>query len=351
MLLVWILILGLLLIVAPVIVGTLFTGVDEAVDKLPFRWISGQILLWAGFQAICVPFVLLKQSFSAVVLCFNIFTVAVVVVAVLYYLSKRGKSKAKLRVVEQTSKYTYLLWGIFVVLLLAQLLAAAFLAYEEGDDAYYVAISTITAESDGMYMKHAYTGGSTGLDARHGLAPFPVWVAYLARMSGMPSVMVAQVALPMVLIVMAYALYYCIGKTVLREKKKWLPLFMIIVEVMVLYGGYTTYSAENFLLVRTAQGKAVIAGIVIPLLFLLMFLLVEKLQKDEKMKLSYWILLAFVQMAGCLCSTLGTLLTCMLVGIVGLCVLVCYRRWKLLFPMAACCIMPVCYAALYFVAG
>lgn len=346
-----ILILCLLLIVVPIVVGTLFTGVDNSVAKLPFRWISGQILLWAGFQLVSIPFILQTKEFSKVVFCFNCLTVVLILAAVVYYLLQRRKRHAKLKVVGEKNKTTYILWTAFALLLAVQFLCAIFLAYEEGDDAFYVAVSNATVNSNHMYLILPYTGLFTGLDVRHGLAPFPIWVSYLADMSGMHVTTVAQIALPLVLIAMAYSLYYCIGKMLLAGKQKFLPFYMIITAVMVLYGGYTTYSAENFLLVRSAQGKAVLAAIVIPFLFLLLYLLVERLQKEEKMGAGFWGLLTLTQTAACLCSTLGTVLTCMLTAIVGVCILVCYKKWKLLFPMAASCIPPVCYAALYFLLG
>lgn len=109
--------------------------------------------------------------------------------------SDTGKKSRK-----KAEKGTLALWITAVGLLVLQLVLAGVLAYEEGDDAFYVAISTITEDANTMYRKLPYTGGETLLDARHGLAPFPIWVAYLAWLSGIPSVTVAQVVLPMSLI-------------------------------------------------------------------------------------------------------------------------------------------------------
>lgn len=351
MLAIQLLILGLIFIVIPTIVGSLFIKEGETAGKWPFMWISGQILLWAVFQVVCVPFILMEQKFSAVVLVFNILTGLLGLAGGVCLLRKRKTGNVLKVVKEKASAGTFVLWGLFAVLLLVQVLAAVFLAYEEGDDAFYVAISTSTVDSDFMYDKLPYTGGATGLDARHGLAPFPIWIAYLARMTGMETVTMAQIGAPIALILMTYGLYYCIGKALLKNRESMLPLFMVLVEGIVLFGGYTTYSAENFLLVRTSQGKAVLANIVIPLLFLLLYRLVDKVQKEEKAGISFWLLLAFTMMTGCLCSTLGTLLVCMLVGVVGLCVLLCYRKWKVLIPMMACCVPPVAFAALYFLMG
>ena len=353
MLAVQVLILAILLLVVPSVVGLLFVNVGPRDGKLPFAWISGQILLWAGFQCICVPMILSQQKFSRVCLFFGIYIGIMVAAALLYYFL-RGRKVAPLRLVSEKTigkKSEYICWAVFGVLLVFQLVMAVCMAYEEGDDAYYVAMSTGTVGSDLMYDKIPYTGGYTGLDARHGLAQFPIWVAFLAKLSGMPAVTVAQIALPMVLIVMTYVLYYLIGKMLLKGHGSMLGLFMVFVELMVLFGGYSVYTAENFLLVRTAQGKSVIANLIFPFMFLLMYLLLEKVQKGEKLKGKLWLLVAFTMLSGCLCSTLGTLLTCLLLAVVGGCTAVCYRRWKLLIPMATCCLIPIGFAALYLLVG
>lgn len=352
MLVIQILILGSCLVAVPMAVGSLFVIGDKHHAKLPFAWISGQILLWAGFQCICVPLILREQSFLLVQQCFLMFMGGLLALAGIVWLVNRRKSGTNLHAVKdlkEKKKSDFILWTVFAGLLVLQLILAGLLAYEEGDDAFYVAISTVTESSNTMYSMLPYTGWPTELDARHGLAPFPIWITFLARMSGMPAVTVAQVALPIVLIVMAYAIYYLIGLGLFPKRKDMLPLFMILVAVLILFGGYSVYSAENFLLVRTSQGKAVLANIVIPFLLYLSWSMLDKIQKGEKVGVRHWILLALTMIAGCLCSTLGAVITCILIGIVGLCTAVSYRRWKILFPMFASCIMPMVFAVLYLV--
>lgn len=346
-----ILILGILLGVVPVIVGSLFVNRIENRESVLFGWISGQIVLWAAFLGISVPLILLEKSFSLLCLCFSVLLAVLVAVAFAALLMKRKKAAGEVQSREKNSytKAEYVQWIPVAVLLLLQLILTVFMAYEEGDDAYYIAVSTITESADTMYRSLPYTGMSTGLDARHGLAPFPIWIAYLARMSGMPAVTVGQIALPLVLLTMAYGIYYLIANQLFADKRKNIPLFMILVEVLFLFGGYSVYSAENFLLVRASQGKAVIANIVIPFLFYLLLLLLEALQKQGKTAGKQWLLLAFTMMAGCLCSTMGTVLTCILLGAAGICTAVSYRKWRILIPMVLCCAVPAGMALLYFV--
>ncbi len=346
-----ILLLGILLLVMPVIVGSLFLSVDKRLPKLPFMWISGQMALWAGFQVITVPLVLKEGRLTNVVQLFWCYMAVLVVMALLVFGVRKKRGRVSLRLVEgeagaQKKKY-YLMWAVFWVLLIFQIVQSVRLAYADGDDAYYIAVSTIAEESDTMYMKQAYTGGTTTLDARYGLAPFPIWIAFLARVSGIRTVSVAHVAVSPVLIVMAYGIFYLLGSKLFAKKKNRLPLFLIFTELLVLFGDYSIYTVERFMIERSRQGKAALASIVLPFLLLLLFLLLEKIQENQKISIWYWALLICTLTAACLCSTLGALLTCMLIAITGLCAAFSYHRWKFLFPLALCCVPCVMVSIIY----
>jgi len=333
MLILQIIIVYILLLPVPAVIGTIFSGKYGGRGCVLFSWVSGQILLWAGFHFLSIPIILMEQSFLILAVLFGIYTAALVAVAAILKIGKYRKRENIFRSSRQLKqiewKKHYLLWVVFGVLLLIQLILTILMAYEEGDDAFYLAISVITESSDTMYQILPYTGATTGLDARHGLAPFPIWIAWLARVSGVHAVTIAQVLLPLVIILMTYAIYYLIGVRLFAQKEHKLPFFMILVELLVLFGGYSVYSAENFLLVRASQGKAVIANIILPFLFLLFILILEELQEKATVNKYYWILTALTMTSGCLCSTQGTILTCMMLGVMGLCTVCSYRKWKI----------------------
>lgn len=350
-------ILAVVLLAVPVLAGYVFPDVAGDVlqagrwDRLLFRWVSGQVLLWFGFELICVPLILAEKRFGSAVRLFLLY-MCIILLWALGAEARRRKKRAAVKAVrlkKSTNRWTVLLWCCAAGLILLQLVMACLLAYEEGDDAYYVSISTATVDADTMYCKLPYTGRTTLLDIRHALAPFPIWISFLAEVSGTQAVIVAQVALPVVLILMSYSVYFLIGRCFFPGDSGKLALYMLLLETLVLFGGYSVYSAENFLLVRTAQGKAVLANIILPFLFLLLFIILEKLQRGEREGGFCWVLTACTMAAGCLCSTQGTQLTGMLLGIAGLCAIVSYRRWRLLLPMALCCIIPAGMVFLYFV--
>lgn len=355
MIIIRLLILGISLLVIPTLTGTLF-GKEKGKRENPvFYWISGQMLLWSGFLLICVPLILRKQPFSYVCGLFHGYQGVLLLLAIFMAVRRKQRSvevlkkEDKKEVTKSVGRTVKIWWMAFWLLLCLQWVLTILLAYEEGDDAFYFATATITEQSNTMYLILPYTGFATGLDARHGLAPFPVWIAYLAKVSGIPALVVAQILLPLALMGMAYGIYFLIAKKLCTEKEEAIPMFMVLVEVLYLFGGYSLFTAENFLLVRAAQGKAVIACIILPYLLYLLMRMLDKIQKQEKSGMGFWVLMASTTTAACLCSTLGTILSSMMLGVAGLCVAVSYRKGKILIPMVACCVVPVCMALLYFV--
>lgn len=346
-----ILLLVLLLVVAPTLAGGIFDSEETGLHKLLFMWVSGQMLLLAGFQLICVPLILnpREDNFKHVIILYGIYVLAAVLLSL--GVSIRRQAGRRTVVAEVFAPEADIVVGVLricvLALLILQQVLAGVLAYEEGDDAFYVAVSSITAESGTMYEILPYTGGTTGLDARHGLAPFPIWIALISRLTGIHAATIAQCVLPVVLIAMAYAVYALIGRRLFKENRRGQLLFLLLLELLVVFGGQSLYTAENFLLVRTAQGKAVLANIVIPFTFLLFFLLLEKLEQGKMPEIRYWLLLGMTMITGCLCSTLGTLLVCLLLAVGGGCAMFCYRKWRILPLLAACGVVPLVMAFLY----
>lgn len=347
-----IIILGILLFLLPFLVGGLFVEVDREGLNIPFRLVSGQFCLWFGFQLICVPLTIIQKDngFIEVIRMYWIYIAAMLFIAIGAEIKKKSRAGTVLQKKKdgRSKDGITTMLGVLVIAVLAiQLILVVFLAYEEGDDAFYVATSNITVSSNTMYQILPYLGNSTGLDVRHALAPFPIWVAFLARMSGMHAATVAQIVLPVVLIPMSYTIYYLIGRRLYENSIRRLPLFLLFIEVLVMTGGQSVYTAENFLIVRTAQGKAVLAAIVIPFMFYLFLSLLQTLEQKKKIPFHFWSLMGIVTISACLCSTQGALLVSVLTAIGGICTVFVYKKWKLLLPFGCCSVVPMIYALLY----
>lgn len=355
------LILAVLLLLLPVCTGMFPAAkVRGYENNVLFMWSSGMLVQWAAFQGICVVFILaetvLKRelfpggNFVPVVWCYGISAAvlaAASAVAGQICVRKTGKTVIVEAGPAGKKKKEILLWGFFFLLLAGQLFLMAFLAFADGDDAYYVASSVIMEESNTLYEKLPYTGGSTGVDIRHGMAPFPVWISFLARVSGMHAAAVSHLILPITLLPMTYVLYGLIGREVCRGKREVLPVYMIFVSLLILWGNYSLYTAETFLMTRTRQGKAALGNIVLPMALWLLLRAGEQLQKKKKVETVYWALLFGTVTAACLCSTLGTFLMLVFMGFWGLCQIWCNRCFRILPPLAVCAVPAVVYLGVF----
>ena len=354
-------ILAALLLLLPVCTGMLPAArVRGYENNVMFMWISGIMVQWAVFQVICVFFILaetvLKRelfaggNFPPVVWCYgaaSMMIAALSATAGRLYVRKHGKTVLEAAYPQEKKRKQFIWWGIFALVLALQVILAVFLAYADGDDAYYVASSVITEESDSMYQKLPYTWGSTGVDIRHGLAPFPVWISFLARISGMHAAAVSHVVIPAVLIPAAYAVYGLIGREVCRNKRDMMPVYMIFVSLLILWGNYSLYTAETFLMTRTRQGKAALGAMILPMMFWLFIRAGEYLQKKKKVDPVYWGLLFCTVTAACLCSTLSTFLMIVIMGFWGLCQIWCNRCFRIILPLTVCAVPALIYFGIF----
>lgn len=321
--------------------------VDRQERNIGFMWIAGYILFFALFQIVAVPVIIRRGSFTTLVRLFGCLSAVCGVAGSIIWLLK-GRKKPGLQILQQKrGKAEYLLWALFGVGLLVQLAAEVFLAFGDGDDAYYVATSTVTVQTDTMYLQLPYTGGSTRLDIRHCLAPFPILVAFLSKVSGLHPAVVSHVVMPLLLIPLTYCIYGMLGSRMLAGKRKYLPVFLIFAEILVVWGNYSPYTAETFLMIRSWQGKAVLANIIIPAAFLLLYMIGERLAEKKRIEKGLWLLLFMAVESASLCSTQGCILLSTLLGCFDICILLVYKKWKPFFMSLLCLIPAAVYAGMY----
>lgn len=263
-------------------------------------------------------------------------------------------------------------WLLFLLLLGFQLYKAAAYASMDGDDAYYVVESLIAQQADTMYSILPYTGRHTGLDIRHALAVFPMWIAFVAQKSHIHATILSHTILPFVLIPLTYLVYYEIGRCLFgsREEKQEgrktaagaenLPLFMILMAVFQIFGNGSIYTNETFFLTRTWQGKAVAGSLVIPALLWLFVLLCRGRMRESAsggqtaagiQRAGIWFLLVCVNITAGICSSIAVFLVSILMAVTALCLAFVERDYKVVIKMGAVCIPNVIYVLAYLIMG
>lgn len=344
--------------VIPLCIGLIpMRWIPEEKRNIGMVFIAGYLVLLPLCWLVAVPAILLVKYNSFLVMV-RIYTVLVGAAAITgigltsLKIKKSGrialKPSFRWRGISAEEKIE---WILFLALVAFQLYKAFTLASFDGDDAEYVAQSLVTQQSNTMYLIQPYTGGTTSLDIRHSLAVLPIWIAYVGRMTGIHTTILAHSVVPFVFIPLTYIVYFEIGKQLLQKKKEFLPAFMVIMALLQMFGNVSIYTNETFFLTRTWQGKSLAANFVLPLIVCLMLWIFDKgkeEQEEEKKNMSgLWLLLWLANMTAGVCTSMVVFLGAVMVAIMAFWMMVAERKFSILVKAGIVCIPNVVYMLLY----
>lgn len=371
------------LIVIPFCIGLIPAGLVSNEKRNPgFVFLAGYLVMWALFGVVTIPVVVFVR-YDNFILASNLFlALALACAAAGIFLAYRNKKKVcgseirpaavlgragfagRLRGMSWEERVE---WLLFFILLGFQLYKAAAYASFDGDDAYYVAASLIAQQADTMYTILPLTGRHTGLDIRHAMAVFPMWIAFVADKSRIHATILSHSLMPFVLIPLTYLSYYEIGSRLFRQRagtrrdgksgedifcRENLPVFMILMAMFQIFGNVSIYTNETFFLTRTWQGKAVAGSLVIPAFLWLFLLLYDGAAREKRRtEAGVWLLLVCANITAGICSSIAVFLVSILMAVTGLCLAFVARDFKLLFKMGAACIPNAVYVLIYLVVG
>ena len=340
---------GICMILLPALCGMIYAGSDTKYRSVSFLIPAGTLTMWAVCQLVSVPFILREGSYFQLRVVLWILWILVGAVGILLLWVNRKtfleNTKEVLSEARKLPKWKYGVWILFLGLLLFQLYQTYHLAYADGDDAYYITISNIARSNGMMYRIDAYTGQALGgVEERHCLAPFPVWVAMMADGMRVNTAVAAHSLIPLALIPVTYLILWNIFRILIPGRSS---LGLVLFSLIQIFGNTSIYRSSTFLLTRTRQGKEALVNIVIPFLFLLFLMLFRDAADKKKTRGILWILMGVTVTAGCLCSTMGTVLLGAMAGLLGLLGCIFYRRLDWLWKLALCLLPALFYLAVY----
>ncbi len=151
----------------------------------------------------------------------------------------------------------------------------------------------------------------------------------------MHPVIMSNVFFSVAVIILTYMLYKLIATVLLEDKKEYIPLFMITICILYLFGNSTIYQDTTFLLTRTGQGKAFLANLIPAASVLGLLLLNDNLKSKEEFNKSnaVWVLLSQVILAAGYTSTMGMFMGPLLVGGGVLLLAIQYKRPYILMKL------------------
>ncbi|GFI21536.1 hypothetical protein IMSAGC011_00307 [Lachnospiraceae bacterium] len=340
----WGILLALVLPV-PFFLGLIPVAHMNRLQKTPaMTYICGWFVSFFLFELTAVPFILLEQSFTALVIVYTCIVAVVLVISLWKGCSLWKVYYEQICQIREMPKHVKFGWIVFFLLVFVQIAYAVLYEYYDGDDAYYIATAVLTDTFDTMYLRDTYTGYIYPLDARHAFSPTPIYQAWLSRLSGIAPAAVAHSVLAPVWLVFLYCIYGQIGSRLLWNRKNYKPIFMILLAVWLLYGNISLYTAETFAMTRTWQGKGLMAGMVIPALFLSLLYLAQ-----DTVSQGMWMLFICVCLSSVFATSTSFMIIPTITGVAAVLIGVKKKNLKFAIELFLCCVPCLLLAVCYFI--
>lgn len=290
------------LFLVPFILGKFLIKKEE--NELIYSWVLGNILQMGIFFIISLPLILLKESFSKLVI---IYTILILILVIISCLINRKKFKFKIKL-EKPNIFQI----IAIMLILVQLFVKFKYTNINNDDASFVTLSTAMIETDKMYLHNEDGIELRDIIIRRALAPISAYYSVISKLIDIHVTIVTHTIMPIIFISLAYSIYYYFGKKLFKEKDS-IFIFLIILSILNIfafdYKGYNRY-----LILYTWFGRAILAGIILPFIWKIAL---DAMYKEQN-KIIDWITLFFAVLAGCLCSQIAVPLIGISIGTLSL---------------------------------
>lgn len=383
-------ILGLVfwLLVIPVGLGLLFRKApkrEQLPEKLQTTGVTlliGYLLLFALLEIVGIPVMLFSvyHGYSRMVILYAVLLVLGAGTGYGFWIYRKKKAQKRSGAVEETNRFQWfrkepydtwegrLLLILFLLLVGFQLYMAFTRASFDGDDAYYVVQALTAQQTDTLYRIDPNRGVSVPLDARHALALFPIWEAFVGTMCSIHATIMAHSVVPLLLIPLTYLIYYEIGRELFCNKKRLLPMFLALMALWQMFGNVSIYTTETFFLTRTWQGKSFAGNFIIPAVFWIFLCLFRESDRETRQKVDFsvevnserksrklprgnsgslWMMLTLLNLAAGASSSLAVLLSCALTMGLGVLLTIRSRRFRNLIYAGLSCILGGAYVLLY----
>lgn len=315
-------VLALLVFLIPFGVGGLFLkkGKKATIYDLMNGAILGQMLLWAAFQVFAVPLVRLKAHFS---LLFWVYTVTMVFLTICGILNMR-KHSFSFHIPLPKAPVMWIVLALALGIILFQIGYYVFGMHLDEDDARWIPEAGDALIKDRMYLHNPatgdYLGDFRGDMVRDSYSPLSMYIATLCRLTmTRPAVMAHTIFAPMMLL-LSYMIFTRMGKMIFHGTDERIIFIMSVAVIMLFYYGNSDTEAA-FSLIRIWQGKAIVAGVIIPLIFSQVMLI----QKEDT--IINWLILSMIGCGASLLSGMGMIISLIMIGGYGFYIIVC-GKWR-----------------------
>lgn len=267
----------LILIIIPIFLGHSFCVICKKKKAVPNYFMYGSMVLYAFIQFVSIPLIHFSKPFHLLYDWTMIFVVVFSIAGIVVRIVTKDFDKSETVDIKVMS----ILFIVATILLTATLLKTVY-SYQhiDEDDSRFVVNSVDILESDSFFTLNPATGFSIekyqmGDLEKDTVAPWAAYVALLSKFTGVSVVVMSHTVLPLALVLLAICTWWQFSGRVFDQNAVYQGMFTIMMILFLVYTSHENehaiYSTLTKLVFRVWQGKAVLASIGIPMLFLNMF--------------------------------------------------------------------------------
>ncbi|MCI8429216.1 MAG: hypothetical protein HFI16_03015 [Lachnospiraceae bacterium] len=304
-----------------------------------FSIVTGAMFWWALMEVILVPMTMALASFTG----FTVLYTALLLVCMAAGCFCRKEILEDIRQAAASVR-AYMTLGHLMALALIfwQLYFIHHHMYLEWDDTYYVNLANEAVQSDRIYWIYPETGSIVDFDKRYVLSLWPIFYAWMSKLTGVLPTVMAHTIFPWLIIPLAGMVYELIGRRLFPGDRQLQGMFLAMAALLHLFMSGEHTAGITFLSLTPWVGKGVLAGVLIPVLFYWILCTAEKEQRG------LWVMLGITCLGGCLLSSMGIMLIPLFVG-TAVCLVSIHKRSPgyLLRGAAAC--LPCVLLGIYYI--
>jgi hypothetical protein len=252
---------SLFIILLSFIFGLLFQLVFKKSDLLAILP-EGFLCFLAIFQVLATPLLILHAPYSIALGMF----ISLVVLGTLCAAVLIWKKKIQLpRPVPPNDRFFRITLILALLLVLGQAAISTIFTFGDADDIYYVGLANTNIHAPALYAYDPSTGmHDYPVISQYRFESFELLLGIFADISGLPAAGIFHSIMPFILISLAYLAYVFLARQLIADR--YVPLFIVILSIFHIFGGYSAFSQGSYLLTRVWQGKSVLLHLILPMI-------------------------------------------------------------------------------------
>ena len=279
----------ILTFVLPVIMGVPYAAnfKYDKMSKLLYAYAAGFFEMLAIFEILQTVDLMLGKSLKLLVVSFLILVFVGCGLRLVFCMDEITSFfyEKKISAQKKASVECYIVGGLFLILVLAQIfLLVWFRDVQFGDNYFHTSAITDAVETGIIWRVEPSTGlADNPLYLRHQLGGWDMYLAYLTYVVQVHPMVMAYTLEPIFAVTLVYAVIYSLGVSFFRGNKMKTNYFAFIMAVLMLVGQYNFVSANGYFMNLPWAGRGMLYA---PMVFWVFFLTYEEFVNRGEKKMS-----------------------------------------------------------------